>query len=40
VRILINGGAGSRPKPANDEGISGISKGPRGAGQNMWGYRE
>jgi len=26
VQILINGGAGSRPKPANDEGISGISK--------------
>jgi len=40
VRILINEGAGSRPKPANDYGISGISKEPGGAGQNMWGCRE
>jgi len=26
VRILINGGAGSRPKPGSGDGISGISK--------------
>jgi len=29
VRILINGGAGSRPKPASGEGVSGILKGWR-----------
>jgi len=36
VRILINGGVGSRPKSASGEGISEISKKSGGASQNMW----
>jgi len=45
VRILINGGASSRPKPASGEGISEISKSLEvqvricgGAGNSLMAY--